>query len=179
MKALSRHNIQLMISSENEDEKRQILKEIERVINKHGKCKVVTPGLYQFKLRYTDISLKQISVIIDTVRLDTNVSRPVNAVISSNDDITISKIISDEYYEYELEMKLIKDSYMIFNNNTIKEELYLPEKMIMNLYTDNKDTKYVNEIIIPKINKRLLSLKELFSKNNIQFSIKLIRKGEE
>lgn len=180
MKTLSRHNIQVMISSENEDEKREILEEIQRLIKKQGNCKVVKPGLYQHKLRYTDISLKQLSMIMDSIRLDTNVSRPVNVIVN-NDGIRITKVIMDGKFEYELEIKLMKDSYMIFNDNTAKEELYLPEKVFMYIYVSNDiDPKYINEILIPKFNKRLLTLGELFSKNNIQFITKLLRnKGEK
>lgn len=180
MKTLSRHNIQIIISSENEDEKRELLNEIERIIKRTGNCKVVKPGLYQHKLKYTNISLKQLSMMIDSIRLDTNVSRPVNAIVN-NDGIKIQKTIMDGKYEYKLEMRLLKDSYMIFNDNTVKEELYLPEKVIMNIYIDRDvDPHYINESIIPKLEKRLLTLSDLFSKNNILLQTKYFRnKGEK
>ena len=180
MKTLSRHTIQLIISSENEDEKRQILEEIEKTIKRTGNCKVIKPGLYQHKLIYTNISLKQLSMMIDSVRLDTNVSRPVNATVNNN-GIEITKVIMDGRFEYKLEIKLVKDSYMIFNDNTVKEELYLPEKVTMNIYVSRDiDSKYISEIVIPKLDKRLLTLRDLFSKNNIQFQTKILRnKGEE
>lgn len=181
MKELSKHKIEIVLSSKDDKEKREILDSIKRIISKEENCKIIDNGFINpLRLKYAGdgISLKRLVMRFENLRFTNSYCKPVKA--ESINDLIVSKIIIDNKTGMEVGVLLhvSKNSFLIFNKNTSNEELYLPENITINVVVKDKNNIYDNQdvlYVMEQIENKLKTLVDTLAINGIKVSIKLYK----